>query len=68
MRYALESVLDCLSSKFGAVRSMSNICCQTSSLKNQINIYLWGIRGKPKDIISVIKLREKYFSVVMVSS
>jgi hypothetical protein len=50
MRYELESILDYLSSKFGDVRHMSNIWCQTSSLQNQTKVSLWGIQGKSKDI------------------
>jgi hypothetical protein len=47
---------------------MSNILCHTSSLQNQTNVSLWGIRVKPKDIIFIIKMREKCLSLAMVSS
>jgi hypothetical protein len=42
--------------------------CQISSLQNQTNVSLWGIRGKVKDIIFIIKLRAKCLSLTMVSS
>jgi hypothetical protein len=67
MRYGLGSVLYCLSAKFGDVMLMSNVWCQTSSLQNQTNVSLCGISGKPKDIIFIIKLRAKCFSLAMVS-
>jgi hypothetical protein len=47
---------------------MSNVWCQTSSLQSEINISLWGIRGKSKLIISIIKLRAKCLALTMVSS
>jgi hypothetical protein len=57
MIYGLGSIPDCLSLKFGDVRLMSNVS----------NISLWGIRGKPKDIIFIIKLRAKCLSLTTMS-
>jgi hypothetical protein len=61
MRYGLESIPDCLSSKFGGVRLMSNVWCQTSSLQNQTNISLWGYLRETKGYYFYNKAEGKVF-------
>jgi hypothetical protein len=67
MIYGLGSVPDRLSSKFGDAS-----LCQTFDViqpHSKIRqMFLWGIRGKPKDIIFIIKLRAKCFLLAMVPS
>ena len=67
MRCELGNIPDCLSSKFGDVRLISNVWCQINSLQNLTSVSLWGIQGKPNDIILIIKLRAICLWIVEVS-
>jgi hypothetical protein len=66
MRYGLGNVLVCLSSVWGCDAYVKHLMLK-KSLQTQTNVSLWGIRGKPKDIILIIKQRAKCLLLTMVS-
>jgi hypothetical protein len=60
MRCGLENVLVCLSSKFGDVRLISKVWCQTNSLQNQTNTFIWNL-GETKRCHFYNKIEGKVF-------
>src|SRR3954464_7102681 len=58
----------CLFLRFGVVKLLSSDFSRTSLWPSRINVFSWGIRGKPWVTTSTTEKREKCLSLGTVSS